>query len=151
PGTRIVTINPELGRAALLLIQQSQPFAPPEHVKLPDTSFRVVVPIRFESTPPRDAGLQDAERKLLECYEADRQELEYQHRNAEPPTTVNRVPEGCREAKQQEEERQRQQAERKEKEAHAAVEERQRQEAKPKGLEYARASGTTWKITRKKK
>ena len=64
--------------------------------------------------------------------------------------TVNRMPEGCREAKQQEEERQRQQAERKEKEARAALEERQRQEAKPKGLEYARTSGTTWKITRKK-
>jgi hypothetical protein len=148
-------MNPELGRAALLLIQQSQPFAPPEHVKLPDTSFRVVVPVRFESTPARDAGLQDAERKLLECYEADRQELEYQrrraaYRNAEPPTTVNRMPEGCREAKQQEEERQRQQAERKEKEARAALEERQRQEAKPKGLEYARTSGTTWKVTRKK-
>lgn len=114
-----------------------------------------MVPVRFESTPPRDAGLQDAERKLLECYEADRQELEYQrrraaYRNAEPPTTVNRMPEGCREAKQQEEERQRQQAERKEKEARAALEERQRQEAKPKGLEYARTSGTTWKITRKK-
>src|SRR5262249_40017711 len=38
PGTRIVTINPELGRAALLLIQQSQPFSPPDHVKLPDAS-----------------------------------------------------------------------------------------------------------------
>jgi hypothetical protein len=60
------------------------------------------------------------------------------------------MPEGCREAKQQEEERQRQQAERKEKEARAALEELQRQEAKPKGLEYARTSGTTWKITRKK-
>src|SRR5215471_13889273 len=136
PGTRIVTVNPELGRAALLLVQQSQPFAPPEHVKLPDASFRVVVPIRFEKTPPREAGLEDAERKLLECYEADRQELEYQrrraaYRNAEPPTTVNRMPEGCREAKQQEEER-------------------QRQEAEPKGLEYARTSGTTWKITRRK-
>ena len=156
PGTRIVTINPELGRAALLLIQQSQPFSPPEHVKLPDASFRVVVPIRFESIPPREAGLQHAERrKLLECYEADRQELEYQrrraaYRNAEPPTTVNRMPEGCLEAKQQEEERQRQQAERKEKEARAALEERQRQEAKPKGLEYARTSGTTWRIARKK-
>ena len=155
PGTRIVTMNPELGRAALLLIQQSQPFAPPEHVKLPDASFRVVVPIRFEKTPPREAGLEDAERKLLECYEADRQELEYQrrraaYRNAEPPTTVNRMPEGCLEAKRQEEERQRQQAERKEKEARAALEERQRQEAKPKGLEYARTSGTTWKIRRKK-
>src|SRR5262249_10751477 len=69
---------------------------------------------------------------------------------AEPPTTVNRMPEGCREARQQEEERQRQQAERKEKEARAALEERQRQEAKPKGLEYARTSRTTWKITRKK-
>src|SRR5262245_66678474 len=63
PGTRIVTINPELGRAELLLIQQSQPFAPPEHVKLPDTSFRVVVPIRLESTPPRDDGQQAGERK----------------------------------------------------------------------------------------
>ena len=155
PGTRIVTINPELGRAALLLIQQSQPFSPPEHVKLPDASFRLVVPIRFESIPPREAGLADAERrKLLECYEADRQELEYQrrraaYRHAEPPTTVNRMPEGCLEAKQQEEERQRQDAERKEKDARAALEEHQRQEAKPKGLEYARTSGTTWRITRK--
>ena len=154
PGTRIVTINPELGRAALLLIQQSQPFSPPEHVKLPDASFRLVVPIRFESIPPREAGLQDAERrKLLECHEADRQELEYQrrraaYRHAEPPTTVSRMPEGCLEAKQQEQERQRQQAE--EKEARAVLEERQRQEAKPKGLEYARTSGTTWRITRKK-
>src|SRR6266446_10342065 len=114
PGTRIVTVNPDLGRAALLLIQQSQPFSPPEHVKLPDTSFRLVVPIRFESIPPREAGLADAERrKLLECYEADRHELEYQrskaaYRHAEPPTTVNRMPEGCLEAKQQEEEHQRQ-------------------------------------------
>jgi len=155
PGTRIVTINPELGRAALLLIQQSQPFSPPEHVKLPDASFRLVVPIRFENAPPREAG-QDAERrKLVECYEADRQELEYQrrraaYRHAEPPTTVNRMPEGCREAKQQEQERQRQQAEREEKEARAVLEERQRQEAKPKGLEYAGTSGTTWKVTRKK-
>jgi hypothetical protein len=155
PGTRIVTINPELGRAALLLIQQSQPFSPPEHVKLPDASFRLVVPIRFENAPPREAG-QDAERrKLVECYEADRQELEYQrrraaYRHAEPPTTVNRMPEGCREAKQQEQERQHQQAEREEKEARAVLEERQRQEAKPKGLEYARKSGTTWRITRKK-
>src|SRR5262245_42035764 len=155
PGTRIVTINPELGRAALLLVQQSQPFAPPEHVKLPDASFRVVVPIRFENTPPREAGLQDADRrKLLECYEADRQELEYQrrraaYRNAEPPTAVNRMPEGCLEAKQQEEERQRQEAERKQREERAAVEERQRQEARPKGLEYARTSGATWRITRK--
>ena len=155
PGTRIVTINPELGRAALLLIQQSQPFSPPEHVKLPDTSFRLVVPIRFENPPPREAG-PDAERgKLLECYEADRQELEYQrrraaYRHAEPPTTVNRMPEGCREAKQQEQERQHQQAEREEKEARAVLEERQRQEAKPKGLDYARTSGTSWKVTRKK-
>ena len=155
PGTRMVTINPELGRAALLLIQQSQPFSPPEHVKLPDTSFRLVVPIRFENPPPRETG-PDAERgKLLECHEADRQELEYQrrraaYRHAEPPTTVSRMPEGCLEAKQQEEERQRQEAERKEKDAHAALEEHRRQEAKPKGLEYARTSGTTWRITRKK-
>src|SRR5262249_37169724 len=115
PGTRIVTMNPELGRAALPLIQQTHPFAAPGHVNLSDTSFRVVVPVRFESAPPRDAGLQDAERKLLECYEADRQELEYRRRRA-AYRTVNRMPEGCREAKQQEEERQRQQAERKEKE-----------------------------------
>jgi hypothetical protein len=156
PGTRIVTINPELGRAALLLIQQSQPFSPPEHVKLPDSSFRLVVPIRFESIPPREAGFEDAgRRKLLECYEADRQELEYQrrraaYRHAEPPTTVNRMPEGCLEAKQQEQERQRQEADRKEKEARAILEERQRQEAQPKGLEYARTSGTSWRVTRKK-
>ena len=107
PGTRIVTINPDLGRAALLLIQQSQPFSPPEHVKLRDASFRLVVPIRFESIPPREAGLEDADRrKLLECYEADRQELEYQRRKAayrkvEPPTEVDRMPEGCFEAKRQ--------------------------------------------------
>src|SRR5258708_15207887 len=116
PGTRIVTINPELGRAALLLIQQSQPFSPPEHVKLPDTSFRLVVPIRFESIPPREAGLADAERrKLLECYEADRQELEYQrrkaaYRNAEPPTKVNPIPDGFSEANHLHEKRQRQDA-----------------------------------------
>src|SRR5258708_11430896 len=56
PGTRIVTINPELGRAALLLIQQSQPFSPPEQVKLPDTSFRLAVPSPCESMPPPAAG-----------------------------------------------------------------------------------------------
>src|SRR5262249_36644717 len=82
PGTRIVTINPELGRAALLPIQQSQPFSPPEHVKLPDASFRLVVPIRFENIPPREAGQDPERRTLLECYEADRQELEYQRRRA---------------------------------------------------------------------
>src|SRR5260370_41853420 len=60
------------------------------------------------------------------------------------------MPEGCSEAKQQEEERQRQEAERKDKNAHAALEEHQRQETKPKGLEYARTSGTTWRIMRKK-
>ncbi len=155
PGTRIVTVNPELGRTALLLIQQSQPFPPPEHVKLPDASFRVVVMIRFSNLPPQDAGPEDPERrKLMECFEADRQELEYQrrraaYRNAEPPNAVNRMPEGCLEAKRQEEQRQRQEAERKEKEVRAALEERRRQEAKPKGLEYARTSGTIWKIARK--
>jgi hypothetical protein len=155
PGTRIVTVNPELGRTALLLIQQSQPFPPPEHVKLPDASFRVVVMIRFSNLPPQDAGLEDPERrKLMECYEADRRELEYQrrraaYRNAEAPNAVNRMPEGCLEAKRQEDQRQRQEAERKEKEVRAALEERQRQEAKPKGLEYARTSGTIWKIARK--
>src|SRR5258707_3372477 len=70
--------------------------------------------------------------------------------SALPPTRVNRMPEGCLEAKQQEEERQRQEAERKDKDAHAALEENQRQETKPKGLKYARTSGTTWRIIRKK-
>src|SRR5262249_61910045 len=72
------------------------------------------------------------------------------YRHAARPTTVNRMAEGCLEATQQEEERQRQQAEREEKEARAVLEERQRQEAKPKGLEYARTLGTTWRVTRKK-
>ena len=61
-------------------------------------------------------GIKDLERrKLLECDEADREELEYQrrkaaYRKAEPPTDVHRVPEGCFEAKRQDAERQRQQA-----------------------------------------
>src|SRR2546430_571367 len=73
PGTRIVTINPELGRAALLLVQQSQPFSPPEHVKLPDASFRLVGPFRFTRIHPRERGPPVAGgRKLTECAEGDR-------------------------------------------------------------------------------
>ena len=70
--------------------------------------FRIVVPIRFYEIPPQDAaGRQDLERrKLLECYEADREELEYQRRKAayrkvEAPSEVYRMPEGCFEAKRQ--------------------------------------------------
>jgi hypothetical protein len=113
PGTRIVTVDPELGRVALLLLHQSQPFPAPEHVGLRDATFRVVVPIRFNEIPPQDAaGLQDLERKLLDCYEADRQEFEYQRRKAayrkvEPPTAIYRMPEGCFEAKRQDAEHQR--------------------------------------------
>jgi hypothetical protein len=117
PGTRIVTADPELGRVALLLLQQSQPFPAPEYVGLRDATFRVVVPIRFNEIPPQDAaGLRDSgRRKLLECYEADRQELEYQRRRAAyrqvaPPTAVYRMPEGCLEAKRQDAERQRREA-----------------------------------------
>jgi hypothetical protein len=108
PGTRIATVDRELGSMALLLLQQSQPFPAPEHVGLRDATFRIVVPIRFYEIPPQDAaGLQDLERrKLLECYEADREELEYQRRKAayrkvEPPSEVYRMPEGCFEAKRQ--------------------------------------------------
>ena len=70
--------------------------------------------IRFIDVPaPEPAGLQGLDyRKLSECYEADRQELEYQRRkaasrNAPLPTAVFRTPEGCSEAKRQETERQR--------------------------------------------
>src|SRR5258707_2907691 len=93
PATRIVTADRQLGSAALLLLQQSQPFPAPDHVGLRDTTFRILVPIRFNEIPPQDAaGLEDLEhRKLLECDEADREELEYQRRQAaykkvEPPT-----------------------------------------------------------------
>jgi hypothetical protein len=117
PGSRIVTLDPELGRVALLVLQQSQPFPAPEYVGLRDTAFRIVVPIRFNEIPPQEAaGLEDVERrKLVECDEADREELEYQrrkaaYRKAEPPTDVRRMPEGCLEAKRQGAERHRQQA-----------------------------------------
>jgi hypothetical protein len=83
-------------------------------IGLRDATFRIVVPIRFNEIPPQHvARLQDLERrKLLECYEADREELEYQRRKAayrkvEPPTEVDRMPEGCLEAKRQDAERQR--------------------------------------------
>ncbi len=126
PGTRIVTVDRQLGSAALLLLQQSQPFPAPDHVGLRDTTFRILVPIRFNEIPPQDAaGLEDLERrKLLECDEADREELEYQrrkaaYRKAEPPTDVHRVPEGCFEAKRQDAERERQDAERRRQQADA--------------------------------
>jgi hypothetical protein len=38
PGTRIVTADPDLGRVALLLLQQSQPFPAPDNFKVPDSS-----------------------------------------------------------------------------------------------------------------
>jgi hypothetical protein len=48
----------------------------------------------------------------LECYEADRQELDYQRRRAArlglaPPNGISRTPEGCSEARRLEAERQR--------------------------------------------
>src|SRR5262249_38739750 len=39
-GTRIVTLDDELGRLALLLLQQSQPFPPPDQLKVPDAWCR---------------------------------------------------------------------------------------------------------------
>jgi hypothetical protein len=112
PGTRIVTLDDDLGRVALLLLQQSQPFPPPENVNLPDGSFRIEVPIRFVPMPPQEAtGSEELDRrKLVECYEADRQEMEYQRRKAarrkiEPPNGVFRMPEGCVEAKRREADR----------------------------------------------
>jgi hypothetical protein len=117
PGTRIVTVDRELGSAALLLLQQSQPFPAPDHIGLRDAAFRILVPIRFYEIPPQQAtGLADLERrKLLECYQADREELDYQRRKAayrkvEPPTDVHRMPEGCLEAKRQGAERERREA-----------------------------------------
>jgi hypothetical protein len=113
PGTRIVTVDRQLGSAALLLLQQSQPFPAPDHVGLRDASFRILVPIRFNEIPPQDAaGLEDLERrKLLQCDEADRessiQRRKAAYRKVEPPTDVHRVPEGCFEAKGQDAERQR--------------------------------------------
>ena len=112
-----MTVDRQLGSAALLLLQQSQPFPAPDHVGLRDASFRILVPIRFNELPPAQAaGLQNLERrKLLECYQADREELEYQrrkatYRKAEPPTEVYRMPEGCLEAKRQDAERERREA-----------------------------------------
>jgi hypothetical protein len=51
PGTRIVTVDRQLGSAALLLLQQSQPFPAPDHVGLRDTTFRILVPIRIRRNP----------------------------------------------------------------------------------------------------
>src|SRR5262245_53315659 len=111
PGTRIVTADPDLGRVALLLLQQAQPFPAPAHFNLPDASFRVVVPVRFHRLPAQGPAEELEGRKLLECYEADRQELEYQTRKAAlrglaPPQAVFRMPDGCAEAKRHESERQ---------------------------------------------
>jgi len=114
PGTRIVTLDDELGRLALLLLQQSQPFPPPDQLKVPDAGFRMVVPMRFNSPPLSEetiGGPDFERRKLLECYGADQQELEYQRRKAArrrlaPPDAVYRMPEGCFEAKRRASERQ---------------------------------------------
>ena len=111
PGTRIVTADPHLGRVALLLLQQAQPFPAPAHFNLPDRSFRLVVPVRFNDIPAQGPAEELDGRKLLECYEADRQELEYQTRKAAlrglaPPQTLSRMPDGCAEAKRHESERQ---------------------------------------------
>jgi hypothetical protein len=109
PGTRIVTVDPELGRVALLLLQQSQPFPAPDNFNLRDATFRLVVPIRFNNVPPEGASeVQTLDRrKLLECYQADREELDYQRRRAArlglaPPNGITRTPEGCSEARRQE-------------------------------------------------
>ena len=107
PGTRIITADPELGRVALLLLQQSQPFPAPANFNLRDATFRVVVPIRFYNVAPEGepeaVSLDD--RKLLDCYQADREELDYQRRRAAalgraPPTGISRTPEGCAEARE---------------------------------------------------
>jgi hypothetical protein len=112
PGTRIVTMDPELGRVGLLLLQQSQPFPAPDNFNLRDATFRVVVPLRFNNVPPEGPSeVVDLDRaKLLECYEADRQELDYQRRRAArfglaPPNGISRTPEGCAEARRLEAER----------------------------------------------
>ena len=107
PGTRIITVDPDLGRVALLLLQQSQPFPAPDNFNLRDATFRVVVPIRFYNVAPEgepEVVSLDG-RKLLDCYQADREELDYQRRRAAalgrtPPTGVSRTPEGCAEARE---------------------------------------------------
>jgi hypothetical protein len=114
PGTRIITVDPELGRVALLLLQQSQPFPAPDNFNLRDATFRVVVPIRFYNIEPEGAPevVSLDGRKLLDCYQADREELDYQRRRAArlglpPPTGISRTPDGCAEARRLEMERQR--------------------------------------------
>jgi hypothetical protein len=107
PGTRIITADPELGRVALLLLQQSQPFPAPDNFNLRDATFRVVVPIRFYNVAPEgepEVVSLDG-RKLLDCYQADREELDYQRRRAArlglaPPTGISRTPDGCAEARE---------------------------------------------------
>src|SRR5204862_6236071 len=107
PGTRIITVAPELGRVALLLLQQSQPFPAPDNFNLRDATFRVVVPIRFYNVAPEgepEVVSLDG-RNLLDCYQADREELDYQRRRPAalgrtPPTGVSRTPEGCAEARE---------------------------------------------------
>src|SRR5260370_40289146 len=64
PGTRIVTADRHLGSAALLLLQQSQPFRAPDHFALPDNTVRSLRPFRFNELPPQDAaGLEDLEHR----------------------------------------------------------------------------------------
>src|SRR5262249_43840653 len=55
PGTRIAPVDP-LGRVALLLLQQSQPFPAPDNFNMRDATFRVVVPIRPVRRPNRGSG-----------------------------------------------------------------------------------------------
>jgi len=51
----------------------------PDNFNLRDATFRVIVPIRFNNVAAEDApeAVSFDRRKLLECYEADRQELDY--------------------------------------------------------------------------
>jgi len=114
PGTRIVTVDPGLGRVAPLLLQQSQPFPAPDNFNLRDATFRVIEPIRFNNVAAEDApeAVSFDRRKLLEGYEADREELDYQRRRAArlglaPPTGISRTPDGCAEARRLEVDRQR--------------------------------------------
>ena len=85
----------------------------PDNFNLRDATFRVIVPIRFNNVAAEDApeAVSFDRRKLLECYEADREELDYQRRRAArlglaPPTGISRTPDGCAEARRLEMDRQ---------------------------------------------
>ena len=74
----------------------------------------MIVPIRFNNVAAEDApeAVSFDRRKLLECYEADREELDYQRRRAArlglaPATGISRTPDGCAEARRLEMDRQR--------------------------------------------